>query len=111
MDVAEAVAAWLDPIPADGVDILVNNAGPAGPTAPVEKIDPSEWRRCVEASLSGQFYCARRVVPAMKERGGGVIVNITSTFGQIGDAQSFSLCCGQVRGSRVDQDLGHGVGS
>ena len=81
---AEAVAAWLDPIAADGVDILVNNAGPKGPTAPVEKIDPAEWRRCLDASLSGQFYCARRVVPAMKERGGGVIVNITSTAGQMG---------------------------
>ena len=81
---AEAVAAWLDPIAAEGIDILVNNAGPAGPTAAVEEIDPAEWRRCLEMSLSGQFYCARRVVPAMKERGGGAIVNITSTAGFMG---------------------------
>ncbi|MDE0187676.1 MAG: SDR family oxidoreductase [bacterium] len=81
---AEAVAAWLDPIAADGVDILVNNAGPAGPTAPVEEIDPAEWRKCVEAALSGQFYCARRVVPAMKAQGGGAIINITSTAGRMG---------------------------
>ncbi len=81
---AEAVAAWLDPIAAGGIDILVNNAGPAGPTSPTEQIDPAEWRRCLEVSLSGQFYCARRVIPAMKARGGGVIINITSTAGQMG---------------------------
>jgi len=86
VDVAdpEAVAAWLDPIAAEGVDVLVNLAGSGGPTAPVEEIDPSEWRRCVEVSLSGQFYCARRVIPAMKARGGGAIVNITSTTGFMG---------------------------
>ena len=46
---AEAVAAWLDPIAAEGVDVLVNLAGSGGPTAPVEAIDPSRsgedvWR-------------------------------------------------------------------
>ena len=81
---AEAVAAWLDPIAAEGADILVNNAGSSGPTAPTENIDPSEWRRCVEVSLSGQFYCARRVIPAMKTQGGGAIINITSTTGLMG---------------------------
>ena len=81
---AEAVAGWLDPIASEGVDILVNNAGPAGPTAPVEDIDPKEWRRCVEACLSSQFYAARRVIPAMKAQGGGAIINIASTAGLMG---------------------------
>lgn len=81
---AEAVAAWLGPIAAEGIDILVNNAGPAGPTSPVEEIDPNVWRRCVEVCLSGQFYCIRQVVPSMKERGGGAIINITSTAGLMG---------------------------
>ena len=70
VDVADAgaVDAWLEPIAAEGVDILVNNAGSSGPTAPTEDIDPSEWRRCLEVCLSGQFYCARRVIPTMKAR-------------------------------------------
>ena len=81
----EAVAAWLDPIAAEGVDILVNNAGSSGPTAPARRTSiPLEWRRCVEVCLSGQFYCARRVIPAMKTRGGGAIINITSTAGLMG---------------------------
>ncbi|MCQ3803736.1 MAG: SDR family NAD(P)-dependent oxidoreductase [bacterium] len=81
---ADAMAAWLDPIAAEGIDVLVNNAGAAGPTAAVEEINPAEWRRCVEVSLSGQFYCARRVIPAMKERGRGAIINISSTAGFMG---------------------------
>lgn len=86
VDVAdpEAVAAWLGPIAEGGVDVLVNNAGSAGPTAPVEEIDPEEWRRCVEVGLSGQFYCIRQVVGAMKAAGGGVIINIASTSGLMG---------------------------
>ncbi|MCE2526455.1 MAG: SDR family oxidoreductase [Actinomycetia bacterium] len=86
VDVADpdAVAAWIDPIAAEGVDILVNNAGSAGPTASVEDVDPGEWRRCLEICLSGQFYCARRVIPSMKTRGGGAIINITSTAGLMG---------------------------
>ena len=86
VDVADAgaVDAWLEPIAAEGVDILVNNAGSAGPTAPTEDIDPSEWRRCLEVCLSGQFYCAGRVIPTMKARGGGAIINITSTAGLMG---------------------------
>ena len=86
VDVAdpEAVAAWLGPIAEEGVDVLVNNAGPAGPTAPVEEIDPEEWRRCLEVGLSGQFYCIRQVVGAMRAAGGGTIVNIASTAGLMG---------------------------
>jgi NAD(P)-dependent dehydrogenase (short-subunit alcohol dehydrogenase family) len=86
VDVAnpDEVAAWLGPIANEGIDILVNNAGPAGPTAPVEEIEPEDWRRCVEVGLSGQFYCIRQVVPAMKRIGAGVIVNIASTAGLLG---------------------------
>ena len=40
-----------------GLEILVNNAGIAGPTAPVEEIDPDEWRRSIGVNLNGAFYC------------------------------------------------------
>jgi NAD(P)-dependent dehydrogenase (short-subunit alcohol dehydrogenase family) len=67
-----------------GLDILVNNAGIAGPTGQVDEIDPDEWRRCIEVDLDGPFLCARRAVPAMRESGGGSIVNISSTAGLFG---------------------------
>ena len=86
VDVADpdAVDAWLGPIVADGIDILINNAGIAGPIAAIEDVGTEDWRRCLAVGLDGQFYCARRAVPAMKRRKAGVIVNIASTAGIMG---------------------------
>ena len=81
---AESVAAWLDPIAEAGIDILVNNAGTAGPTKPLERITPEEWRRCLAVCLDSQFYCARRVIPGMKARRSGAIINMASTAGTMG---------------------------
>jgi NAD(P)-dependent dehydrogenase (short-subunit alcohol dehydrogenase family) len=69
-----------------GLDALINNAGIAGPTAGVEEIDPADWRRCIEVCLTGQFLCARRAVPLLKEAGGGSIVNMSSSAGRHGYA-------------------------
>ena len=52
-----------------GLDILINNAGIAGPTGPIEAIEPAEWRRCLEVNLTGQYLCARRAVPLHQGRG------------------------------------------
>jgi NAD(P)-dependent dehydrogenase (short-subunit alcohol dehydrogenase family) len=67
-----------------GLDILVNNAGIAGPTAPAEEVAPEDWRRTLAVDLDGAFHCARRAIPALKQAGGGSIVNISSTAGLFG---------------------------
>ena len=69
-----------------GLDVLVNNAGIAGPTAPIEEVDPADWRRCLEVDLTGQFLCARLAVPMLKAAGGGAIVNLSSAAGRLGYA-------------------------
>lgn len=69
-----------------GLDVLVNNAGIAGPTAPIEEIEPADWRRCLEVDLTGQFLCARRAVPMLKAAGGGAIINLSSAAGRLGYA-------------------------
>ena len=81
---ADGMAAWLDPIAEEGIDLLVNNAGVAGPAKPIEEITPDEWRRCLAVGLDGGFHCARRVIPSMKSRRSGAIVNISSTAGFMG---------------------------
>lgn len=81
---AAAAAAWLDPIAQEGVDLLVNNAGESGPAKPLEEVTPEEWRRCLAVGLDGSFHCTRRVIPAMKSRKSGAIINISSTAGYMG---------------------------
>jgi NAD(P)-dependent dehydrogenase (short-subunit alcohol dehydrogenase family) len=69
-----------------GLDVLVNNAGIAGPTKPVEDMEPAEWRRTVDVNLTGQFYCLRRAVPLLKQVPDGAIVAISSVAGRLGYA-------------------------
>jgi 3-oxoacyl-[acyl-carrier protein] reductase len=67
------------------VSILVNSAGIAGPNATLEDYDPDEWRRVVEINLNGTFYVNKVVIPAMKARNYGRIVNISSVAGKEGN--------------------------
>jgi NAD(P)-dependent dehydrogenase (short-subunit alcohol dehydrogenase family) len=69
-----------------GLDVLVNNAGIAGPTGPIEDLALADWERCLRVDLTGQFLCARRAVPLLKEARGGVVVNMSSAAGRHGYA-------------------------
>ncbi|HEY2314331.1 MAG TPA: SDR family oxidoreductase [Streptosporangiaceae bacterium] len=65
------------------VDILVNNAGGVcGQVGhPLEDVSDADWQAVVNANLSTAFHCTRAVVPSMKERGWGRIINISSAAG------------------------------
>jgi 3-oxoacyl-[acyl-carrier protein] reductase len=67
-----------------GVDILVNNAGGVcGQVGhPVEEVTDDDWRAVVDANLTSTFLCTRAVVPGMKERRWGRIINISSGAGR-----------------------------
>jgi NAD(P)-dependent dehydrogenase (short-subunit alcohol dehydrogenase family) len=64
-----------------GLDYACNNAGIEGHPAPVAEMTDAEFRRVLDINLFGVFYGMKYEVPAMLERGGGVIVNISSTAG------------------------------
>jgi 3-oxoacyl-[acyl-carrier protein] reductase len=67
------------------VSILVNSAGIAGKNATLDEYDPEEWRRVVDINLNGTFYVNKVVVPSMKARNYGRIVNISSVAGKEGN--------------------------
>ncbi len=73
------------------IDVLVNNAGGRTPGArkPLPEITDDEWRIGIETNLASQFYCARAVVPAMLQRGGGAIINIASGYGLRGGRDNY----------------------
>lgn len=63
-----------------GVDILVNNAALMATVhpGPVLECDYDHWKHVMDVNLNGAYLCSRSVVPYMRERGGGRIVNQTS---------------------------------
>lgn len=63
-----------------GVDILINNAG-IGLFGPVESMSADDFRAVIETNLCGVFYCCHEVIPLLKQRGGGYIINLSSLAG------------------------------
>ncbi|MGV3550885.1 SDR family NAD(P)-dependent oxidoreductase [Rhizobium sp.] len=80
------------------IDILVNSAGIAGKNAPLDEYDLDEWRRVIDIDLNGAFYVNRAIVPFMKARNYGRIVNIASIAGKEGNpnASAYAAAKGGV---------------
>ncbi|EST36516.1 glucose 1-dehydrogenase [Streptomyces roseochromogenus] len=71
-----------------GVDGLVNNAGVSGGSHLLEEQSVDEFRRVIDTNLTGVFLGMRTVIPLMRERGGGSIVNVSSAAGLMGLAMT-----------------------
>jgi NAD(P)-dependent dehydrogenase (short-subunit alcohol dehydrogenase family) len=65
------------------VDVLVNNAGVGG-NAVVEEASPAQILEVVNVNVCGAIRCLQAVLPGMRERGTGTIVNVTSVAGRFG---------------------------
>ena len=62
----------------DDLSVLVNNAGIEGPYLPVEAAPLPVWREIFETNLFGLIEVTQRALPVLRERGAGVICNVTS---------------------------------
>jgi NAD(P)-dependent dehydrogenase (short-subunit alcohol dehydrogenase family) len=69
-----------------GLDYAYNNAGIEGHQMPVTDLTDEEFRRVLDVNVMGVFYGMKHEIPAMLDRGGGVIVNASSTAGLRGYA-------------------------
>jgi NAD(P)-dependent dehydrogenase (short-subunit alcohol dehydrogenase family) len=67
-----------------GLDVLINNAGIAGPTAPVESMDPDAWAAVMNVNLNGTFNVTRCAIPHLKHSPAGVILIMSSLAGRFG---------------------------
>lgn len=83
-----ALTAFIDQAIADlgGLDCLVNNAGIAGPTAPIEAVDPAAWRKTLDVVLTSQFLAVSRAVGALRRSTNPSIINLSSLAGRVGFA-------------------------
>ena len=73
------------------VDILVNNAGIFTPK-PIEEVTEENWDSQQALNLKGAFFMTKAVVPTMKARGAGKIINISSIAGCGGFPHSAAYC-------------------
>ena len=68
------------------IDVLVNNAGLYGSLhfRPFDQLDEAEWDSVMNVNVKGLWQCSKAVLPAMKQQGGGAIVNISSLVATYG---------------------------
>lgn len=64
-----------------GIDLLINNAG-VGFLTHLSHCSLEDFRRIFETNMTGVFLCTRAVLPGMKKRGSGHIINISSVVGK-----------------------------
>lgn len=73
------------------IDILVNNAG-YGQRKLIEEITEEDFDRMYDVHVRGSFFCAQAVIPAMKEKRYGKIINISSMWGMNGAPVASHYC-------------------
>ena len=103
----ESVVAAVQQILAQGpVDVLVNSAGITGPNLKVWDYPPEQWRQVLDVNLNGLFYCCRELVPHMRERNYGRIVNIASVAGKDGNPNASAYSASKAAVIALTKSLG-----
>ena len=90
------------------VDVLVNNAGVGG-NAVVEECSTAMYLDVMNVNLCGAIRCAAAVLPGMRERRSGTIVNITSVVGKFGSVGQAPYVASKWAFEGVSEELAHEV--
>ncbi len=96
--VAAVEEAW------NGIDILVNNAGIFN-MASIDRVTPEDYRRQFDVNVGGTIFVIQAVVPSMKKRGGGAIINFASQAGRRGEPNIVIYCSTKAAVISITQSL------
>lgn len=87
-----------------GVDILINNAGTSA-AMPFEAVDDQAWHHDFELKVMAAIRCCRLVIPHMKARGGGAIINVTTIGGKAPAARALPTALSRAAGINLTKAL------
>ena len=87
-----------------GVDILLNNAGTSAAAA-FEKVGDEAWQADFDLKVMGAVRMCRLVIPHMKQRGGGRIINVTTVGGKAPRAQGLPTTVSRAAGINLTKSL------
>jgi NAD(P)-dependent dehydrogenase (short-subunit alcohol dehydrogenase family) len=88
----------------NGVDVLVNNAGTSS-AAPFANVDDETWQRDFDLKVMGAIRFCRLVIPLMKQRGGGRIINVTTVGGKTPAARALPTSLTRAAGINLTKSL------
>jgi len=88
------------------VDVLVNNAGIGG-ASPLEYVPEDEHRNIFETNYWGAVRCAKAVLPSMRERGRGAIVNVSSVVGLVAMPNQIPYCASKWALEAMSESLAY----
>jgi NAD(P)-dependent dehydrogenase (short-subunit alcohol dehydrogenase family) len=87
------------------VNLLVNNAGVPGPFGPIGEFDPDEWWDAQKVHQLAPLLFTTAIIPGMKARGSGRIININATAAVVIAANMSAYCVGKAAQLRFTQIL------
>jgi NAD(P)-dependent dehydrogenase (short-subunit alcohol dehydrogenase family) len=96
-----------------GLDVMVNNAG-IGIAATTPETDEADWDRLMDVNLKGAFLGMKYAIPAIRDSGGGSVVNISSVAALVGVPDRAAYCAAKggvlslTRAAAIDH-VGEGV--
>ena len=88
------------------IDILVNSAGITGPNVKLWDYPVADWEQVMAINLNGVFLCCREVVPHMRTRNYGRIVNIASVAGKDGNPNASAYSASKAAVIALTKSLG-----
>jgi NAD(P)-dependent dehydrogenase (short-subunit alcohol dehydrogenase family) len=94
-----------------GIDALVCSAGITGPNAPLADYPVDEWKRVFDVNVHGVFLCNRAVVPIMRRKDYGRIVNIASVAGKEGNPNASAYSASKAAVIGLTKSLGKELAS